>query len=87
MSKITTNMDKAKDFHKSKIREKRKPLLEALDIEFIRALETGADTSTIVSKKNALRNATATAGISTATSIAELKAQWDTSILGTSPYT
>ena len=80
-------MDKAKDFHKSKIREKRKPLLEALDIEFIRALETGADTSTIVSKKNALRNATATAGISTATSIAELKAQWDTSILGTSPYT
>ena len=46
-------MDKAKDFHKGKIREKRKALLEALDIEFIRALETGADTSTIVSKKNA----------------------------------
>ena len=87
MSRITTNMDLAKNFHKSKIREKRKPLLEALDIEFIRALETGADTSTIVSKKNALRNATAAAGISTATSIAELKAQWDTSILGTSPYT
>ena len=87
MAKITTNMDKAKDFHKGKIREKRKPLLEALDIEFIRALETGADTSTIVSKKNALRNATAAAGISTATSIADLKAQWDTSILGTSPYT
>ena len=86
MSKITTNMDKAKDFHKSKIREKRKPLLEALDIEFIRALETGADTSTIVSKKNALRNATASAGISTATSIADLKAQWDTDILGASPY-
>ena len=87
MAKITTNMDKAKDFHKSKIREKRKPLLEALDIEFIIALETSADTSTIVSKKNALRNATAAAGISTATSIAELKAQWDTSILGASPYT
>ena len=80
-------MDKARDFHKSKIREKRKPLLEALDIEFIRALETGADTSTIVSKKNALRDATASAGISDATSIAELKAQWDTDILGASPYT
>ena len=87
MSKLTTNMNKAKDFHKDKIREKRKALLEALDIEFIRALETGADTSTIVSKKNALRNATAAVGISTATSIAELKAQWDTSILGASPYT
>jgi len=86
MTKITTNMNKAKDFHKNKIREKRKPLLEALDIEFIRALETGADTSTIVSKKNALRNATASAGISTATSIADLKAQWDTDILGASPY-
>ena len=45
MTKITTNMNKAKDFHKNKIREKRKPLLEALDIEFIRALETGADTN------------------------------------------
>ena len=58
-----------------------------LDIEYIRALETSSDTSTIVSKKNDLRNATAAAGISTATSIAELKAQWDTSILGASPYT
>ena len=79
-------MEAAKNFNKGKLREKRKALLEALDIEFIRALETGADTSTIVSKKNALRNATAAAGISTATNIAELKAQWDTSILGTSPY-
>ena len=86
MSKISINMNKAKDFHKSKIREKRKPILESLDIEFIRALETGADTSTIISKKNALRNATVAVGISTATSIADLKAQWDTNLLGASPY-
>ena len=84
---IQVNMVKAKELHKGNIREARTPLLAALDVEFQKALETGADTSTIVSKKNALRNATAAAGISTATSIAELKAQWDTSILGASPYT
>ena len=37
-------------------------------------------------KKNALRDAPAAAGISTSTTEAELKSQWDTTILGTSPY-
>ena len=31
---ITINMTKAKNIHKNAIREKRKPLLDALDIEF-----------------------------------------------------
>tara|TARA_Y100001970_G_scaffold265218_1_gene352593 strand:+ start:4337 stop:4597 length:261 start_codon:yes stop_codon:yes gene_type:complete len=86
MTKITTNMEKARDFHRNKIRERRKSLLEALDIEFLRALETGGDTSTIVSKKNALRNATRTLGIADATNLEELKAEWNVSILGPSPY-
>ena len=51
---IETDMTKAKEIHKAKIREARVDKLAALDIEFQRALETSADTSTIVAKKQAL---------------------------------
>ena len=87
MSIITTDMAKAKEIHKTNIRYARTSLLAALDIEFQKALETGADTSTIVAKKQALRDAPAASGISTAASVDDLKAQWDTTNLGTSPYT
>ena len=87
MSIITTDMAKAKEIHKTNIRYARTPLLAELDIEFQKALETGADTSTIIAKKQALRDAPAASGISTAASEADLKAQWDTTNLGTSPYT
>ena len=60
---IQVNMAKAKELHKGNIREARTPLLAALDIEFQKALETGADTSTIVAKKQALRDAPAASGI------------------------
>ena len=83
---IQVNMAKAKELHKENIREARKPLLAALDVEFQKALETGADTSTIVAKKQALRDAPAASGISTAVNTDDLVAQWDTSILGDSPY-
>ena len=80
------DMAKAREFHKKKIREARAPKLAELDIEFQKALETGADTSAIVAKKQALRDAPAAAGISTAASDSDLKAQWDTTNLGDSPY-
>ena len=80
------DMAKAKEIYKDEIRTRRKPLLEALDVEFQRALETGASTTDIVTKKNALRDAPAAVGISSVTTTDELKAQWDASILGTSPY-
>ena len=83
---ISEDMTKAKELHKAKIREARVDKLAALDIEYQRAIETSADTSTIVTKKQALRDAPAASGISTASNTTELKAQWDTSILGTSPY-
>ena len=86
MSIIKTDMAKAREIHKTKIRQAREPLLASLDIDFQRALETGADTSTIVAKKQALRDAPAAADISTAATTDDLKAQWDTDILGTSPY-
>ena len=80
------DMAKAKEIHKTKIREARKPLLEALDIEFQKAQETGSSTTDIVAKKNALRDAPADSGIDAASSEAELKSQWKTDILGSSPY-
>ena len=80
------DMAKAKEIHKEKIRLAREPKLAELDIEFQKALETGASTTDIVSKKQALRDAPADSAIDAATNEAGLKAQWNTSILGTSPY-
>ena len=78
-------MSKAKDIHKDNIRSARKDKLAALDIEFQKAQETSADTSAIVAKKNALRDYPAHAGITTAQNTQDLKADWDTSILGDKP--
>ena len=83
---ISHDMTKAKEIHKNNIRAARTPLLTALDVEFQKAQETSAGITTIVAKKQALRDAPAASGISTASNTTELKAQWDTSILGTSPY-
>ncbi len=49
-------------------------------------IREASDTSAIVSKKQALRDAPAAVGISTALTVTDLKAQWNTSILGDSPY-
>tara|TARA_B100001778_G_scaffold303838_1_gene281395 strand:+ start:195 stop:455 length:261 start_codon:yes stop_codon:yes gene_type:complete len=81
-----TDMAKAREIHKTNIRNARTPLLAELDVEFQKAQETSASTTDIVAKKNALRDAPAAAGITTSATTDELKAQWDTSILGTSPY-
>ncbi len=87
MSIIKTDMAKAKEIHKTKIREARVTKFAELDVEFNKALETSADTSAIVAKKQALRDATAATAITNATDTDALKAQWDTSILGETPYT
>tara|TARA_B100000963_G_scaffold341497_1_gene341249 strand:- start:99 stop:359 length:261 start_codon:yes stop_codon:yes gene_type:complete len=86
MSIIKTDMAKAREIHKNNIRLARQPKLAELDIEFQKAQETSADTSAIVAKKNALRDAPADSGIASASDEASLKAQWNTSILGSSPY-
>ena len=83
---IETDMAKAREIHKTNIRNARTPKLAELDIEFQKALETGASTTDIVSKKQALRDAPADSGIASADTEAKLKAQWNTSILGDSPY-
>ena len=80
------DMAKAREIHKTKIREARAPKLAELDVEFQKAIETGASTTDIVAKKQALRDAPADSGIAAASDAAALKAQWKTDILGTSPY-
>jgi len=55
---ITVNIDKAKDITKDRLRAERKPLLEAQDVLFQRALESGADTTAIVAEKQRLRDIT-----------------------------
>ena len=80
------DMAKAREIHKTKIRMARDPKLKELDVEFQRALETGASTTDIVAKKQALRDAPADSGITSASDADALKAQWKTDILGTSPY-
>tara|TARA_R100001015_G_C4462041_1_gene48592 strand:- start:132 stop:392 length:261 start_codon:yes stop_codon:yes gene_type:complete len=80
------DMAKAREIHKTNIRTARAPKLAELDVEFQKAQETSADTSAIVSKKQALRDAPADSGIAAASDADALKAQWKTDILGTSPY-
>ena len=80
------DMAKAREIHKTNIRRARTPKLQELDVEFQKALETGASTTDIVAKKQALRDAPADAGIAAASDGEALKAQWKTDILGSSPY-
>ena len=80
------DMAKAREIHKTNIRDARKPKLAELDIEFQKALETGASTTDIVAKKQALRDAPADSDIAAANDTDALKAHWKTDILGTSPY-
>ena len=55
---IVTDITKAKEITKEKLRIDRKPLLEAQDILFQKALETSSDTTAIVAEKQRLRDIT-----------------------------
>ena len=87
-SVISEDMTKAKEIFKDKIREVRGPLLAAEDVTYMKALEAddSAAKTASVNTKTALRDATDDAAITNAADIAALKAAWDTSVLGDSPY-
>jgi len=73
---ITVNMNKAREIQRDVIRAERKPQLEALDVDYMKALEDG-DTpaqQAIVGVKQALRDVTADPRIEAATTPDELKA-------------
>ena len=87
-SVMTEDMTASKVIFKDKIREVRKLLLEAEDVAYMKALEAddaSAKTAS-VAKKKALRDAPSAKAIDDADTVAKLKAAWDTSTLGTSPY-
>jgi hypothetical protein len=55
---IVVDVEALRDIVKAKIRIERAPMFAALDVEFQRNLETGADNKPVVARKDALRNAT-----------------------------
>jgi hypothetical protein len=72
---ITIDITKAKEVWKNKIRIARKPVLEKLDVDFIKAQEQGNDTTQIVADKNTLRDLPSQ--VDTATTVDEIKAVWN----------
>jgi len=72
---MSINMNKAQNIWKDKLRADRKPLLEALDVQYIRALERGQTEiiQKIVKKKELLRDITDDPRIENAQNINDLK--------------
>ena len=68
---ITINFTKAQALTKDRLRAERKPLLEAQDVMFQRALETGKDATAIVKEKQRLRDVTKL--VDAATTLDQLK--------------
>ena len=85
---ISEDMTKAKEIFKDKIRTVRQSLLDAEDVVYMKALEASDSSAQAasVAKKKKLRDAPATSAIDAADNITKLKAAWDASTLGTSPY-
>lgn len=72
---IVVNMQKALEIKKQMIRTEREPLLARLDVEMMRALESGdaVKQAEITAKKQALRDATADPALINAATPEELK--------------
>lgn len=71
---ISVDMAAARDIWRDKIRLARTEPLAALDTAFMKALETGADTTQITADKQALRDAPTDPAIDAATTPEELAA-------------
>lgn len=68
---ITVNFEKAKTVTADRLRQERLPKLQELDVQYQRALETGATTADIVAQKQVLRDLPAQ--VETCTTLTELK--------------
>ena len=79
---IKHDMKKARDIWRDKIRLARQPILEQLDIEYMRLSEESADTSVVVETKNKLRDFPQKPEIEEAETVEELREIWDNSLLG-----
>jgi hypothetical protein len=81
---IIVNMQKAVEIKKDMIRAERQPLLAALDIDMMRAIEAGDTVKQveISAKKQALRDATTDPVVLNAVTPEELKAAVPAALVG-----
>jgi len=79
---IEVDMTKARDIHKNNLRVERKPRLEALDVDYMKALEAGSGADAIATQKTALRDITADSRIAGASTPDALKALTIAVLLG-----
>jgi len=75
---ITVDMTKAREIKRDQLRAERKPLLEQLDVDYMRSQEAGdtAKQQEIAAKKQALRDVTDDPAIDAAATPQELKDWW-----------
>ena len=71
-NKVMIDLPKAQVITKERLRIERKPLLEAEDVKFMQAQESGSDTKAIVAEKQRLRDITKS--VDTCKTTDELKA-------------
>lgn len=86
---VVVDMIKARDVHRRLIRQRRQPLLDALDVEYQRADERGAaglaQKAAIALRKQELRDLPQAAAIEAAVEPEQLKAAWP-AVLKPNPY-
>ena len=72
---IVVDIERAKEVQKKVLRRERRPLLEALDLEYMRASEVNdaEKIAEIVAKKQALRDITSVESLANATTLEEIK--------------
>ena len=79
---VEVDMTAARNIHKDNLRAERKPRLEALDVDYMKALEAGTGAAEIATQKETLRNITDDARIAAATTPDALKALDLATLLG-----
>ena len=79
---VEIDMTNALAIHKDALRAERKPRLDALDVEYMKALEAGTGADAIATQKATLRNITDDARLAAATTPDELKALDLATLLG-----
>ena len=75
---VTIDMTKAREIWRNKIRDARTEEFKLLDMQYMRADETGnvAAKATIAARKNLLRDAPNDSAIENASTVEELSAVW-----------
>ncbi len=79
---VEIDMAAARVIHKDNLRAERKPRLEALDVSYMKALESGSGASAIATEKQTLRDITDDSRIASAADADALKALDIATLLG-----